>query len=228
MNIIASILIFIAVILSVLTIFALFGWWRGVDNVLFPGLGLVAAMPVIIFFLLILNIAFVVVAAIIKPEKKSSGESKAEQIFDCPNDIFSGCGNGTLGSLLVKDPNNYSKDTDRRLQVCINDEDLASLQDAVIPGRLDYRNLQNNEEQQEADRRNREIFQKFASLYPMLGKFDDMYQDYVFTPEEIHKLREECLILQSAKPDAAAVLALRKFIYICDEASKDNFYLKFY
>ncbi len=227
MNIIASILIFIAVILSVLTIFALFGWWRGVDNVLFPGIGLVAAMPLIIVFLLILNIAFVVAAAAVKPKKESAGESKSERVFDYPDDIFSGCGNGTLTLSLAEDPNNYNENTDRGLKICINDEDLAAVQDAVVSGRIDYRNLQSNQEHQKADERNREVFQKFASLYPMLGRIDDLYQDYVFAPGEIHKLREECLKLQNAKPSAAADLALRKFIYACDEASKDNFHLMF-
>lgn len=227
LNIVASILILIAVILSALTILALVGWWRGVDNVLFPGLGLIGAMPAIIVLLLILNIAFVVAAAVVKPKKESLSESKTKQDFNYPNDIFSGCGNGTLTLLLVKDPNNYNENTDRRLKVCINKEDLAAIQDAAVSGRIDYRNLQSNEENQKAGEHNLKFFQKFASLYPMLGKIDDMYQDYVFAPEEIRNLREECLKLQAAKPNAAADLALRKFIYACDEALKDNFYLEF-
>jgi hypothetical protein len=40
-------------------------------------------------------------------------------------------------------------------------------------------------------------------------------------------LREECLSAQKGKINAAADLTLRKLIYACDEALKENFYLMF-
>ncbi len=226
MNIIASILILIAVILSVLVFISLIGWWRGVDNVLFPGLGIIAAMPAIIVLLLVLNIVFVVTAAVIKPPAKPV-ESRLEENFKYPNDIFSGCGNGVLDLSLAENPDKYNPNTDRALKICINYEDLFAIEDAVVSGRIDYQNFQHIEEYEKADENNRKIFQKFAFLYPMLGRINDMYQDYVFTPEEIQKLREECLKLQAMKQNEAADLALRKLIYSCNEALKDNSYLIF-
>lgn len=227
-NIIASIFILLAVALLILAIFILIIWMRNDgDGILFPGLGIIVSTPLFIVFLLILSIGSVVIAGVVKPKRPAFDLSKNEQNFNYPNDIFSGCGNGTLTLSLAKDPNNYNKNTDRGLKICINDEDLTAIQDTVVSGRIDYRNLQSNEEYQKADEHNRKVFQKFASLYPTLGKIDDMYQDYVFAPEEIRNLREECLKLQTTKPNAAADLALRKLIYACDEALKDNFYLKF-
>lgn len=227
MNIIASLLILVAVILSGLVFISLIGWWRGVDNVLFPGLGIVAAMPAIIVLLLILNIGFVIAAGIVKPKKEFTSQIKNEQNFDYPNDIFSGCGNGVLDLSLAKNPDKYDAKTDRALKICINYEDLFAIWDSVVPGRIDYQNLQHNKEYEKADENNKKVFQKFASLYPMLGRIDDMYQDYVFTPEEIQKLRDECLQLHAAGRNDVADLALRKLIYSCNEALKDKFYLKF-
>jgi len=61
----------------------------------------------------------------------------------------------------------------------------------------------------------------------MLGRINYIFEDYVFTPEEVEKLREECLKLTSDTSNLEADLALRKLIYACDEALKDNFYLEF-
>ena len=225
MNIIASIFISISITLLTLVIFVLILWmWRG-GGIFFPGFGLLVSTPAFVTLLLVLSIVLVILAAFIKPKPQSFKVSTPE--FEYPNDIFSGCGNGTLTLSLAKDPNNYNENTDRGLRVCINDEDLAAIQDAVVIGRIDYRSLQDNEDYQKADERNREVFQQFASLYPMLGKFNDMYQDYVFTPEEVKRLQEECLKLQSAKPNSSADLAVRKFIYACDETLKDDFHLMF-
>ena len=222
---IVSILILFAVVLSILVFIFLIGWWRGVDNILFPGLGLVVAMPGLIVLLLILSIAFVVFAAYLKPKRDFVGETGKEQKFEYPNDIFGGCGNGTLDLSLAENPNKYNAKTDRALKICINYDDIFAIQDAVVSGRIDYQNLQNNAEYKDADENNRKVFQEFALLHPMLSRINDMYRDYVFSPDEIQKLREECLKLKSTSQNAAADLALRKFIFACDEALKDNSFL---
>lgn len=227
-NIIASVFILIAVALLLLTIVVLVIWmWRGDDGVLFPGLGLIVSTPVFIISLLILAIVSVAIAGVVKPKKPAFNSAEAAQNFEYPSDIFSGCGNGVLDLSLAKNPDKYDSTTDRALKICINYEDLFAIQDAVVSGRIDYQNIHHNEEYEKADENNRKVFQKFASLYPMLARINDMYQDYVFTPDEIQKLREECLKLQSAKQNAAADLALRKLIYSCEEALKDNSYLMF-
>lgn len=222
---IASFLILFAVVLSILTLILLIGWWRGADNILFPGLGLIVAMPGLIVLFLILNIAFVISAAYLKPKRDFTDKSKVEEKFEYPNDIFSGCGNGTLDLSLAKNPNKYDAKTDRALKICINYDDIFAIQDTVVSGRIDYENLQSNAEYEKADEKNRKVFQEFALLYPILGRINDMYQDYVFSPDEIQKLREECLKLKSTNQNAAADLALRKFIFACDEALKDNSFL---
>lgn len=84
MNIISSILILIAVVLSFVTLLALFAWLRGGGSVLFPGLGLIFSTPAIIVLLLILNIAVVVAAAITKPRKEFVNETNFEQKFKYP------------------------------------------------------------------------------------------------------------------------------------------------
>jgi len=222
---IASFLILFAVVLSILVFILLIGWWRGGDNIFFPGLGLVVAIPGLIVLLLILNIALVIFAAYLKPKRDFAGEIKTEQKFEYPNDIYRGCGNGILDLSLAKNPDEYDPKTDRALKICINDDDLFAIQDAVVPGRIDYQNLQNNADYEKASENNQRIFRKFALLYPMLGRIDDMYKDYVFTPDEIQTLRAECLKLKSANQNAAADLALRKFIYAVDEAFKNNSFL---
>lgn len=61
--------------------------------------------------------------------------------------------------------------------------------------------------------RNRRLFQQSIPNYPMLGRIFDMYEDYVFTPEEVERLREECLRVKSFTSNPAADLGLRKLIY---------------
>lgn len=73
MNIISSILIAFAVLLSVLTFFALISWLvKGGVSVIFPGLGLVVSLSAIIVLLLIFQIVLVVLAGAIKPPQMDS------------------------------------------------------------------------------------------------------------------------------------------------------------
>jgi len=82
MNIISSILILIAIVLSFVTLLALVGWLRGGGaSVVLPGLGLIVSTPALIVLLLILNFIFVVAAAFIKPCKESVNETRFEQRF---------------------------------------------------------------------------------------------------------------------------------------------------
>jgi len=228
MNTIASFLILIAIVLSLLTCIALIGWWRGIDSVLFPGLGLIVAMPALIVLLLVLNIGFVVGAAVVKPRTESVSETKLEQKFEYPNDIFYGCGNGVLDLSIAIDPKNWGQNpNDHHLKICITYDDLDSIHDVFAPGIIKSENYERGVNYEKVVEENRNILQKFVLKYPMLGRIEDMYEDYVFTPDEVGKLREECLQLKTAKPNSTADLALRKLIYACDEALKENSYLMF-
>ncbi|MDQ3633260.1 MAG: hypothetical protein M3405_01955 [Acidobacteriota bacterium] len=68
MNIISSILIIFAILLSVLTFICLVGWlMKGGINIILPGLGLVIGFPFIIILLLIIQIGIVFIASAAKP-----------------------------------------------------------------------------------------------------------------------------------------------------------------
>lgn len=74
MNIISSILIIFAVLLSVLTFIALASWLlKGGVSVILPGLGLVITLPGIVILLLIFQIVLVLLAGFIKPSETDSG-----------------------------------------------------------------------------------------------------------------------------------------------------------
>lgn len=68
MNIISSILIIFAILLSLLTFVCLVGWlMKGNINIILPGLGLVIGFPFIIILLLIFQITIVFFASVTKP-----------------------------------------------------------------------------------------------------------------------------------------------------------------
>jgi uncharacterized membrane protein len=184
MNTIASLIILIAVVQSVLVVISLVGWWRGVDNVAFPGLGLIVATPAIIVLFLILNVIFVIAAAFIKPPKDSVSETRAEQDFEYPNDIFSGCGNGTLTLSLAKNPDDYDAKTDRWLYVCINDDDLEAISLMIfeVETGKPYIDAEHILKKRNDDR---ELFRRLFPAYPMLGRINYIFEDMVFTPEEV-------------------------------------------
>ena len=187
LGIISAILILIAIIFSVLIIILLIGWLYSGDNIAIalPGLGLIISISGIIILLLIMVGVSVLTAAFIKPKSEVANQSKVEQNYEYPNDIFSGCGNGTLTLFLVKDPKNYATKTDRDLKICFNDDDMYAIQDSIVTGRLTYENLTNSADFQKTNEYNQQVHQKFASIYPMLGRINDMYQDYVFNLKEI-------------------------------------------
>lgn len=228
-SVISLIFVLVTLALLLLAIFILINWiWHGGGGILFPGFGLIVSTPAFVVFLLFLSIVTVIIAGIFKTENPQSYVSESRKDFEYPNDIFSGCGNGTLDLSLKKNPDKYDEKTDRTLKICINEDDLTAIQDLVIPGRIDFTNSMSEKEFNEAREKNMGLFRQFASQYPMLGRIDDMYQDYIFTPEDVKELREECIKLKSKNQTKKSDLALRKFIYACDEALKDYFYLVFY
>lgn len=76
MNIISTILVLIAIIITLLTLLALFGWLCGVDNILLPGLGLVISIPALIVLLLILDVSVIIVATLVKKSNQNAGRMK--------------------------------------------------------------------------------------------------------------------------------------------------------
>jgi hypothetical protein len=142
-------------------------------------------------------------------------------------DIFSGCGNGTLSIAVVRDPARWDEAAgDRHTGVCFNYEDWEFIFCDVLhcPEGEPY---MQGEDVNDHWERNRRLFQQSIPEYPMLGRIFDMYEDYVFTPEEVGRLREECLRVKSIASNPSAELGLRKLIYVCDEASKESRSLRF-
>lgn len=88
MNIISSILIIFAILLSVLTFICLVGWlMKGGINIILPGLGLVIGFPVIIILLLIIQIAIVFFALVAKPVPSPIDSEARENKFYSSGDF---------------------------------------------------------------------------------------------------------------------------------------------
>lgn len=67
MNLVANLLILVAMLLSALTVTFLIAWLRGSSAVAFPGLGIVVATPLVIALFLIIEFGVILIAALIKP-----------------------------------------------------------------------------------------------------------------------------------------------------------------
>ena len=66
MTLIYALLTLAAILISVLIIGFLVMWWKGVDSIAFPGLGLLVATPLLVLLLLIVEAALVVFAILAK------------------------------------------------------------------------------------------------------------------------------------------------------------------
>jgi hypothetical protein len=75
--------------------------------------------------------------------------------------------------------------------------------------------------------RNRRKFERALPEYPLLARIFHMFEDYAFAPDELPKLREECLRVRSKTADREALRALRKLILASNEATKRGFSLMF-
>lgn len=62
-NLVLAVLIIIATILLIGVIGMLGLWMKGVSNILFPGLGLIVSTPLVLIFLIIVEVAVVTFAA---------------------------------------------------------------------------------------------------------------------------------------------------------------------
>lgn len=136
-------------------------------------------------------------------------------------DLFDGFENGSHHLYVVCEPNwrPYDSGDARYLELDFHVSDWEALfWDVLGCPKFDLN---------ESSERNREMFQQAIPEYPMLSRIWDNYEDYVFTPEEIEKLRNECLQIKAGVAEANAARALRKLIYACDEASKAGCNLMF-
>lgn len=144
-------------------------------------------------------------------------------------DLFDGFGNGSLHLHFVRDPENWHGEERRDafyIELDFHPGDWEALFFDVLhfPGRDKY---VEGDDINELNERNRKKFEQAIPEYPMLARIFDMYEDYQFTPDELPRLREECLSVKSKTSNPQASRALRKLIFASDEASKRGFYLLF-
>ena len=62
MTLLVTLLMWAAILISASTIGILIMWWRGMDVIALPGLGLIVATPIIVLLLLMAEIALVILA----------------------------------------------------------------------------------------------------------------------------------------------------------------------
>lgn len=149
-----------------------------------------------------------------------------------PNDadLFDGFGNGSLHLYVVCTPGwkPYQDGNVHYLDLDFHGNDWeALLWNALGAGETKYDEYVEGEDIVEFHERNRKKFQQSVPDYPMLARIYDMYEDYLYTPEEITELRSECLRLKTKLTEPNAVKALRKLIYACNEVSKTGCNLMF-
>lgn len=140
-------------------------------------------------------------------------------------DIFEGCNNGTLHIYVVHNPGTWNAAAGyQHIPVCLTEDDWQAIfinhlhcaeREPYVPGEDDWLN------------RNRQLFERSIPEYPMLGRIFDMYEEYVFPPNEVAPLRDECVRARTSSADPATDLALRKIIYCCGVASAGNYHLVF-
>lgn len=66
MSLLSSLLILLSIIISLVVIGLLILWWRGIESLLFPGLGFVVATPVLVMLFLIAELIVVALAIFTK------------------------------------------------------------------------------------------------------------------------------------------------------------------
>ncbi len=139
-------------------------------------------------------------------------------------DIFTGCGNGTLPAGVYQDPDNYNPSTDFETGVCINDGDLEDIY-------LHLFHLSTGKPYEGKDPITWDLCGESKPSFPdfpLLNRMDDMYKDFFYNPDEVVRLREECIKVISITPSNVSDLAFRKLIYVCDKAIEVDFHLAFY
>ena len=143
------------------------------------------------------------------------------------SDIFEGCGNGTLHIYVVRVPGTWNGDAgDRHIPVCLNEDDWQAIFFKCLHS-AEREPYVGGEDTNDWLNRNRRLFEQPIPDYPMLGRIFDMYEDYVFTPDEVVRLRDECVRARALSFEPSADVALRKIIYCCDVAAADSLHLVF-
>jgi len=145
------------------------------------------------------------------------------------SDLFDGFRNGSLHIHLVSQPDyffNEETQDARYIELDFHAGDWEALFFNALhcPARDEY---ETGEDITEYHERNRRKFAQSIPTNPMLGRIFDMYEDYLYTLDEVPRLRVECLKVMATVRDSEALKALRKLVFACDQASSGGFHLAF-
>jgi hypothetical protein len=140
-------------------------------------------------------------------------------------DMFGKTGNGTLDFCLASTSDWENDPSGESLNMDIHDMDFS----AIYIDALRSKNITALPTDFSVDnwnfQKNRLMFVEAFPECPLLGADYDMYEDYVFDPKTADRFKNECESFQSIEVSQEADLALRKLIYGCTKASKNNMYL---
>ena len=64
-NLLFTLLVVIAIFISILFIGTLIGWWKGANAIVLPGLGIILATPLMLILLLIIEFGVVILATVV-------------------------------------------------------------------------------------------------------------------------------------------------------------------
>ena len=115
----------------------------------------------------------------------------------------------------------WTEITDRRLPLFFEGPEWSSLFHDVLRAK-DRDPLSPSEDLDKWSQRQRARFQESIPDYPMLGRIWDTYIDVHYQPEEVRRLRDECLRVKSSTSNPTALSGLDKLIAASDEALKDR------
>ena len=145
------------------------------------------------------------------------------------SDIFDGFGNGSLHIYLADSSYTFGYPATGEayyIKLDFHFSDWEALFSVAL-GCPEYDQHVEGEDSNECQERNRRRFQQSLPEQQMLSRIFDMYEDYLFSTEEVAQLREECSKLMGVVVHPPAVKALRKLIFACNKASQENRQLLF-
>ena len=79
------------------------------------------------------------------------------------------------------------------------------------------------ETEEEWEERFSRKFQQSIPDYPMLGRLWDLFMYASYKPEEVNRLRDECLKVKDSTSNEKALGGLAKLVKACDEALKRGY-----
>jgi hypothetical protein len=119
--------------------------------------------------------------------------------------------------LRLQPSGRWNESTDRRLPLFFDGTEWTGLFHDALRVQVGEP-FEPGEELDEFNFRKKTKFQESLPSYPMLGRIWDTYIDVNYEPQEIYRLRDECLLVKASTSQPVALRGLEKLIAACDEA----------